>query len=83
MSFRVGDVVRLNSGGPLMTVWRLADNGEIDCVWFDGKEVVATRLPPEVLYFIASADEDDEDEMSDEELDELMAESELQQYGYR
>ena len=35
MNFAVGDVVRLKSGGPRMTV--LSANGEdVQCVWFEG-----------------------------------------------
>lgn len=33
-SFRVGDVVRLRSGGPAMTVECLRGGGLVDCVWF-------------------------------------------------
>ena len=81
MSFSPGDVVRLNSGGPLMTVLG-NDHDEIVCIWDKDGEYLEANFPPETLYLTASADEDDED-MSDEELDELMAESEIQQYGYR
>ena len=42
MTFKIGDVVTLKSGGPTMTVHELGDysptgpaNGA-DCVWFDG-----------------------------------------------
>ncbi len=31
--FHVGDVVELNSGGPLMTVVTVHDNGNVDCYW--------------------------------------------------
>jgi len=82
MRFVPGDVVRLNSGGPLMTVIRV-DNGAFHCIWHTVDDIQVAILPPEAIYLTTSADEDDEDEMSDEELDELMAESELQQYGYR
>lgn len=36
--FKVGDVVKLNSGGPLMTVSHVTDLGDVplyDTVWFD------------------------------------------------
>jgi len=32
--FKLGQVVRLNSGGPKMTVQRLCDNDRVECVWF-------------------------------------------------
>jgi uncharacterized protein YodC (DUF2158 family) len=40
--FKKGDTVRLNSGGPLMTITNLGDYGPtgpedgVKCVWFDG-----------------------------------------------
>ncbi len=36
MKFNIGDVVRLKSGGPVMTVSK-ADIGDsmVDCIWFD------------------------------------------------
>ena len=43
MSFKVGDIVRLKSGGPIMTVvdfgkYGYDDTEKIKCVWFDGKK---------------------------------------------
>lgn len=38
--FQVGDVVRLKSGGPDMTVKRLMGVGA-DCVWFQGDNRLA------------------------------------------
>ena len=39
-SFRPGDVVPLNSGGPKMTVVSVQSDGTLRCVWFqeDGKQ---------------------------------------------
>ena len=34
MPFKVGDVVKLKSGGPEMTVEVIADN-TVSCIWFD------------------------------------------------
>ena len=34
MSYKVGDVVRLKSGGPKMTVAVAKANGQFECVWF-------------------------------------------------
>lgn len=37
--FRVGDSVRLKSGGPAMSIFTLLDGGECSCQWFDGSEL--------------------------------------------
>ena len=34
--FKIGDVVKLKSGGPTMTVNNIEENGEIYCQWFAG-----------------------------------------------
>jgi uncharacterized protein YodC (DUF2158 family) len=38
-SFKPGDVVQLNSGGPRMTVVAVQSDGTLRCIWFheDGK----------------------------------------------
>jgi uncharacterized protein YodC (DUF2158 family) len=36
-TFKVGDEVKLKSGGPAMTVEEV-NEGDILCVWFDGKK---------------------------------------------
>ncbi|WP_313078331.1 YodC family protein [Agrobacterium pusense] len=35
MGLKAGDTVRLKSGGPAMTVKRVADNGNVVCEWFN------------------------------------------------
>lgn len=35
MDLKVGDVVRLKSGGSLMTVSEVNDAGMAECTWFD------------------------------------------------
>jgi uncharacterized protein YodC (DUF2158 family) len=44
MQFMVGDVVRLKSGGPKMTVVEATGDGWVTCVWFnpDGKKDTGT-----------------------------------------
>ena len=39
-SFKPGDVVQLNSGGPKMTVVAAQSDGTLRCIWFheDGKQ---------------------------------------------
>lgn len=40
--FQVGDIVKLKSGSPNMTVKEYNEDGEVICVWFvDGKNTVA------------------------------------------
>ncbi len=36
--FKVGDVVRLKSGGPLMTIESIKDE-DLNCIWFVNNEV--------------------------------------------
>jgi uncharacterized protein YodC (DUF2158 family) len=50
--FVVGDVVRLKSGGPLMTVGGFAkddDGNLVDVTWFSGDIVKDSSFPPEAL----------------------------------
>ena len=37
--FKAGDVVRLKSGGPKMTVVEVRNDGWISCLWFEGSTV--------------------------------------------
>lgn len=51
-NFKVGDVVELKSGGPLMTVSEINaghEADEIECQWFGGKKLEVGRFPPESL----------------------------------
>jgi len=36
---KIGDVVKLKSGGPIMTVKNIEENGEIYCQWFSGDKL--------------------------------------------
>lgn len=36
VNIKLGDVVRLKSGGPMMTIYEMTDN-RISCKWFDEK----------------------------------------------
>lgn len=40
-----GDVVRLKSGGPPMTVNAALDGGAFWCQWFDGTKALAEAFP--------------------------------------
>lgn len=35
MNFKIGDVVVLKSGSPIMTVADIDDQGNVTCTWFD------------------------------------------------
>ena len=45
---KVGDVVRLKSGGPVMTVAKMGD-GYVICQWFDEKKMRRANFPPDAL----------------------------------
>jgi uncharacterized protein YodC (DUF2158 family) len=53
MSLQVGEVVRLKSGGPAMTVIATgarAEPGVVECAWFGRDDVYATAsFPPRAL----------------------------------
>jgi uncharacterized protein YodC (DUF2158 family) len=43
MDLKIGDVVQLKSGGPLMTIedigkYNYSDKDKAKCIWFDGKK---------------------------------------------
>jgi uncharacterized protein YodC (DUF2158 family) len=49
MAFKVGDIVRLKSGGPKMTVTKVVGD-RIHCEWFnDDNKVDFKVFPPEAL----------------------------------
>jgi uncharacterized protein YodC (DUF2158 family) len=56
MNFKVGDVARLKSGGPNMTVNRLTAPSGVSCVWFEGTKKEASTFNQSALE---KADESD------------------------
>jgi uncharacterized protein YodC (DUF2158 family) len=55
MDHNVGDLVRLRSGGPTMTVASLEER-RVLCIWFSTDNEVATGLfPPGVLKNLTSS----------------------------
>jgi uncharacterized protein YodC (DUF2158 family) len=80
MQFKLGDVVRLKSGGPDMTVSEVTKDGYVVAMWY--VEQVADYhtgdFEPEMLE--PAVDEDGfydvgDDELSDDDLDYLVAQS--------
>lgn len=59
--FNTGDIVQLNSGGPLMTV---ADCNELVFVmWFnDNKDIQEADLHPNILRLVESKEQEEYDE---------------------
>src|SRR5579859_5811094 len=59
MTLQVGEVVRLKSGGPAMTVVATgarAEPGVVDCAWFDGADDYAmASFPPRALERVSLA----------------------------
>ena len=47
--FKEGDLVKLKSGGPVMTVSDLESAGTVYCQYFDGYKLVGCRFSPTTL----------------------------------
>ncbi|MFT0890793.1 YodC family protein [Pseudochelatococcus sp. G4_1912] len=74
MSFTIGDVVMLKSGGPALTITDVSPEG-ISVVWYADSEdnFRTTLLPPETLILFDDEDDidlDDEDDEDDEDDDD-------------
>jgi uncharacterized protein YodC (DUF2158 family) len=51
-AFKSGDVVKLKSGGPKMTVTSAGENygdAVVYCAWFDGVKKMTGDFPPDAL----------------------------------
>jgi len=58
--FETGDIVRLKSGGPKMTVADIHISGSVHCQWFAGSKSSDGYFPPESLIKIEEQDEENE-----------------------
>lgn len=52
MAFKIGDVVKLKSGGPHMTVYHI-EKDKISCFWISGDNKHEIRVPPETLIIVS------------------------------
>jgi uncharacterized protein YodC (DUF2158 family) len=48
VSFKMGDVVRLKSGGPKMTVYGV-EGSRVYCVWFEGSKKIEDTFEMDTL----------------------------------
>ena len=63
--FKIGDVVRLKSGSPEMTITSVGDQvglvrlgpESVACRWFDGKKMMSARFPPDSLQQVEDESE--------------------------
>jgi uncharacterized protein YodC (DUF2158 family) len=53
--YKVGDLVRLNSGSPDMTIIDINDKGLVLCCWWNGLTFGSMLLPPDALTISALA----------------------------
>ena len=61
MAFKVGDIVQLRSGGPIMTVSSFGQGGDakprVNCVWFDKSDAERHgSYPAETLEMYSEKD---------------------------
>ena len=62
MKFKVGDLVKLKSGGPTMTVNSWKHYGRWECTWFSGKKHETGEFSPDALVLDDSKGTKDDDE---------------------
>lgn len=55
MKMRIGDVVKLKSGGPLMTVTQIGlTHGRVECTWFvEGVEIRSAFIHSDAVILIS------------------------------
>jgi uncharacterized protein YodC (DUF2158 family) len=68
IEFTKGETIRLNSGGPLMTISNVLSNNQLECIWFNDEDAICIHSFDAELVF---PDNDDEwYELDDEDIDE-------------
>jgi uncharacterized protein YodC (DUF2158 family) len=63
-AFSIGQIVRLKSGGPAMTVTRIPASHLDELVhttWFAGKKAEHGGFPPNALKIVPDGEEDEDD----------------------
>jgi uncharacterized protein YodC (DUF2158 family) len=59
--FKKGDIVRLKSGGPSMTVERISDSSMVEnpvkCQWFAGHKLQEGWFAPESIELVEESEE--------------------------
>ena len=74
--FTKGETVRLNSGGPLMTISNVLSNSQLECSWFNEEDDVCIHSFDVELVF---TDNDEEwYELDEEEIEEEMVKEEVE-----
>lgn len=58
--YKIGDIVRLKSGGPRMTVNQIYDSGNVYCQWFAGNKLNSGGFEPNTIYHVKDEDEEEE-----------------------
>ena len=58
-NLKAGDLVKLKSGGPIMTISRVVTRSRIICVWFNNNEQKYGEFPTEALVSVGDAGEGD------------------------
>jgi uncharacterized protein YodC (DUF2158 family) len=80
IEFTKGETVRLNSGGPLITLSNVLSNNQLGCIWFNKDDEVSINsfdaelvFPGEDEEWIEVTDEDLEDweEETNKEINEI------------
>lgn len=55
LTFEIGQIVQLKSGGPEMTVKRVPGTGSVyTCQWFAGKKLEEGVFPPDSLLLVVA-----------------------------
>jgi uncharacterized protein YodC (DUF2158 family) len=64
MALKIGDIVQLKSGGPVMTVVKLDGEDAIACMWYAAQqgEFRTQNFPHVLLDEIEFEDDDDDDD---------------------